>query len=282
MKVKEIKVSSYLSKSNLPGFDFVINPYIGCSHACLYCYASFMKRITNHSENWGSFIDIKLTDKELDLKKIQNKNIFMSSVTDCYLPLEKDYLITRNILEELERVSCNLTISTKSSLILRDLEILKRFKNLTICISINTVDERFKNDMDKASSIKERINTLKILHENNIHTVAFVSPIFPYITNIEDIVKATKYYVDEYWFENLKLRGEYKKDILNYIKNNYKELYSKYVDIYFNLNMTYWKDLRIDIKNICNKYNLKYKIFFEEEKEDDNKVLLKQESFNLF
>ena len=282
MKVKEIKVSNYLSKSNLPGFDFVINPYIGCSHACLYCYASFMKRITNHSENLGSFIDIKLTDKELDLKKIQNKNIFMSSVTDCYLPLEKDYLITRNILEELERVSCNLTISTKSSLILRDLDILKRFKNLTICISINTVDERFKNDMDKASSIKERINTLKVLHENNIHTVAFVSPIFPYITNIEDIVKATKYYVDEYWFENLKLRGEYKKDILNYIKNNYKELYSKYVDIYFNLNMTYWKDLRIDIKNICNKYNLKYKIFFEEEKEDDNKVLLKQESFNLF
>lgn len=282
MKVKEIKVSNYLSKSNLPGFDFVINPYIGCSHACLYCYASFMKRITNHSENWGSFIDIKLIDKELDLKKIQNKNIFMSSVTDCYLPLEKDYLITRNILEELERVSCNLTISTKSSLILRDLDILKRFKNLTICISINTVDERFKNDMDKASSIKERINTLKVLHENNIHTVAFVSPIFPYITNIEDIVKATKYYVDEYWFENLKLRGEYKKDILNYIKNNYKELYSKYVDIYFNLNMTYWKDLRIDIKNICNKYNLKYKIFFEEEKEDDNKVLLKQESFNLF
>jgi len=282
MKVKEIKVSNYLSKSNLPGFDFVINPYIGCSHACLYCYASFMKMITNHSEKWGSFIDIKLTDKELDLKKIQNKNIFMSSVTDCYLPLEKDYLITRNILEELERVSCNLTISTKSSLILRDLDILKRFKNLTICISINTVDERFKNDMDKASSIKERINTLKVLHENNIHTVAFVSPIFPYITNIEDIVKATKYYVDEYWFENLKLRGEYKKDILNYIKNNYKELYSKYVDIYFNLNMTYWKDLRIDIKNICNKYNLKYKIFFEEEKENDNKVLLKQESFNLF
>ena len=282
MKVKEIKVSNYLSKSNLPGFDFVINPYIGCSHACLYCYASFMKRITNHSENWGSFIDIKLTDKELDLKKIQNKNIFMSSVTDCYLTLEKDYLITRNILEELERVSCNLTISTKSSLILRDLDILKRFKNLTICISINTVDERFKNDMDKASSIKERINTLKVLHENNIHTVAFVSPIFPYITNIEDIVKATKYYVDEYWFENLKLRGEYKKDILNYIKNNYKKLYSKYVDIYFNLNMTYWKDLRIDIKNICNNYNLKYKIFFKEEKEDDNKVLLKQESFNLF
>ena len=279
MKVKEIKVSNYLSKSNLPGFDFVINPYIGCSHACLYCYASFMKRITNHSENWGSFIDIKLTDKELDLKKIQNKNIFMSSVTDCYLALEKDYLITRNILEELERVSCNLTISTKSSLILRDLDILKRFKNLTICISINTVNERFKNDMDKASSIKERINTLKVLHENNIHTVAFVSPIFPYITNIEDIVKATKYYVDEYWFENLKLRGEYKKDILNYIKNNYKELYPKYLDIYFNENMSYFKNLSLVIKDICSKYNIKYEIFWDKKEDGKN---LKQESFNLF
>ena len=282
MIIKEIKVKNYLTKSNLPGIDFTINPYIGCSHKCRYCYASFMKKITNHSENWGDFIDIKLTEEEIDLKKIQNKTIFLSSVTDPYLSFEKEYLITRSILEDIKNSNCKLIITTKSSLILRDLDILKQIKNLTVCISINTIDERFKNDMDKASSIKERINTLKVLHENNIHTVAFVSPIFPYITNIEDIVKATKYYVDEYWFENLKLRGEYKKDILNYIKNNYKKLYSKYVDIYFNLNMTYWKDLRIDIKNICNNYNLKYKIFFKEEKEDDNKVLLKQESFNLF
>ena len=279
MKVKEIKVSNYLSKSNLPGFDFVINPYIGCSHACLYCYASFMKRITNHSENWGSFIDIKLTDKELDLKKIQNKNIFMSSVIDCYLPLEKDYLITRNILEELERVSCNLTISTKSSLILRDLDILKRFKNLTICISINTVDEKFKNDVDKASSIKERINTLKILHENNISTVAFISPIFPYITDIKDIIESVKDYVDFCWFENLKLRANYKKDILNYIKHNYKELYPKYLDIYFNENMSYFKNLSLVIKDICSKYNIKYEIFWDKKEDGKN---LKQESFNFF
>ena len=110
MKVKEIKVSNYLTKSNLPGIDFVINPYIGCSHACKYCYASFMKKFSNHKENWGEFVDIKLT--------------------------------------------------TKSSLILRDIDILKEFKNLRVCISINTIDEKFKSDMDKASSIKERLNTL--------------------------------------------------------------------------------------------------------------------------
>ena len=278
MIIKEIKVKNYLTKSNLPGIDFTINPYIGCSHKCRYCYASFMKKITNHSENWGGFIDIKLTEEEIDLKKIQNKTIFLSSVTDPYLSFEKEYLITRSILEEIKNSNCKLIITTKSSLILRDLDILKQIKNLTVCISINTIDEKFKNDMDKASSIKERINTLKILHENNISTVAFISPIFPYITDIKDIIESVKDYVDFCWFENLKLRANYKKDILNYIKHNYKELYPKYLDIYFNENMSYFKNLSLVIKDICSKYNIKYEIFWDK-KEEKN---LKQESFNFF
>lgn len=279
MIIKEIKVKNYLTKSNLPGIDFTINPYIGCSHKCRYCYASFMKKITNHSENWGDFIDIKLTEEEIDLKKIQNKTIFLSSVTDPYLSFEKEYLITRSILEEIKNSNCKLIITTKSSLILRDLDILKQIKNLTVCISINTIDERFKNDMDKASSIKERINTLKILYENNISTVAFISPIFPYITDIKDIIESVKDYVDFCWFENLKLRANYKKDILNYIKDNYKELYPKYLDIYFNENMSYFKNLSLVIKDICSKYNIKYEIFWDKKEDGKN---LKQESFNFF
>jgi radical SAM domain protein len=279
MIVKEIKVKNYLTKSNLPGIDFTINPYIGCSHKCRYCYASFMKKITNHSENWGNFIDIKLTEEEIDLKKIQNKTIFLSSVTDPYLSFEKEYLITRSILEEIKNSNCKLIITTKSGLILRDLDILKQIKNLTVCISINTIDERFKNDMDKASSIKERIKTLKILHENNISTVAFISPIFPYITDIKDIIESVKDYVDFCWFENLKLRANYKKDILNYIKHNYKELYPKYLDIYFNENMSYFKNLSLVIKDICSKYNIKYEIFWDKKEDGKN---LKQESFDFF
>ena len=279
MIIKEIKVKNYLTKSNLPGIDFTINPYIGCSHKCRYCYASFMKKITNHSENWGNFIDIKLTEEEVDLKKIQNKTIFLSSVTDPYLSFEKEYLITRSILEEIKNSNCKLIITTKSSLILRDLDILKQIKNLTVCISINTIDEKFKNDMDKASSIKERIKTLKILHENNISTVAFISPIFPYITDIKDIIESVKDYVDFCWFENLKLRANYKKDILNYIKHNYKELYPKYLDIYFNENMSYFKNLSLVIKDICSKYNIKYEIFWDKKEDGKN---LKQESFNFF
>lgn len=114
-------------------------------------------------------------------------------------------------------------------MILRDIDLLKQIKNVTVSISINTLNEKFKNDMDKASSIKDRLNTLKELHKNNIYTVLFMSPIFPYITEWKKIIEISREYVDEYWFENLNLRGSYKNDILGYIQENYSELYPKYV-----------------------------------------------------
>ena len=250
MVINKVTVKDYLTKSNLPDSDYVINPYIGCTHGCKYCYASFMKRFTGHKENWGEFIDIKKCDKTIDLKKISKKNVFLSSVTDCYNDYEEKYGITRNILEQLVNSDCNLSISTKSKLILRDIDLLKKIKNLVVCISINTLDENFRNDMDKASTIKERMDTLKELHNNGIYTILFMSPIFPYITEWKEIIDYTKDYIDEYWFENLNLRGSYKKDILDYIKIRYKELYPKYIDIYLNRNDSYWKELAIEINNL--------------------------------
>ena len=266
MVVKEIDVNDYLTKSNLPASDYVINPYVGCSHGCRYCYASFMKRFTGHTEEWGEFIDIKRCDKKIDLDKISHKNVFLSSVTDCYNKYEEEYSITRNILEQLVNSDCNLSISTKSKLILRDLDILKKIKNLVVCMSINTLDEKFREDMDKASSIKERLDTLKTLHENGIYTVLFMSPIFPYITDWKEIIEVSKDYIDEYWFENLNLRGSYKTDILNYIKTNYKEYYNSYCDIYLKNNMNYWEELAKKINSYCDKNNIKYINYFYHDK----------------
>ena len=116
--------------------------------------------------------------------------------------------------------------------------------------------------MDKASTIKERMDTLKELHNNGIYTILFMSPIFPYITEWKEIIDYTKDYIDEYWFENLNLRGSYKKDILDYIKIRYKELYPKYIDIYLNRNDSYWKELAIEINNYCNQNNIKYTNYF--------------------
>ena len=243
---KHIKVNDYLTKSNLPASDYVINPYVGCPHGCKYCYASFMKRFTQHKEDWGTFIDIKKCSKKINLKKIEHKRVFLSSVTDCYNEFEQKYELTRNILEQLVNVECQLSISTKSKLILRDIDLLKKMKNLTVSMSINTLDESFKNDMDNASSIYDRLNTLKELHKNGIKTVLFMSPIFPYITDFKEIIDVSKDYINEYWFENLNLRGSYKQTIFKYIENKYPNLLDKYDDIYNKKNKNYWINLSKD------------------------------------
>ena len=259
MKINEINVNDYLTKSNLPSSDYVINPYVGCSHGCKYCYASFMKRFTGHKEKWGEFVDVKKCNRKINLKKISGKNVFLSSVTDCYNEFEEKYLVTRNILEQLVYSDCNLSISTKSKLILRDIDLLKQIKNVTVSMSVNTLNEKFKNDMDNASSIKERLETLKELHKNGIYTVLFMSPIFPYITEWKEIIEES---VDEYWFENLNLRGNYKKDILDYIKENYNGLYLKYVDIYEKNNNDYWRELADKINDYCEENDIKYINYF--------------------
>ncbi len=80
---KEITVKDLVTKSNLPASDYVINPYVGCPHACKYCYACFMKRFTNHSEKWGRFIDIKLCDKPISRKKLQGKSVLTYNILQC-------------------------------------------------------------------------------------------------------------------------------------------------------------------------------------------------------
>lgn len=259
---KEIHVNDYLTKSNLPASDYVINPYVGCPHGCKYCYASFMKRFTGHKEDWGTFIDIKKCDKKINIKKLENKNVFLSSVTDCYNKFEEKYELTRKILKQLVNANCYLSISTKSKLILRDLDLLKQIKNITVSMSINTLNEDFRKDMDNASSIQERLNTLKELHKNGIHTVLFMSPIFPYITNFKEIIEVSKEYIDEYWFENLNLRGDYKTRILFYIQDKYPEFINEYNDIYIKGNKQYWKDLSKQIKEYCEDNKVKYINYF--------------------
>lgn len=266
IKEHVIQTKDYLTKSNLPASDYVINPYVGCPHACRYCYACFMKRFTGHSEEWGTFIDIKQCSKPIRLSKLEGKNVFLSSVTDCYNPYEEKYKVTRGILEQLTDADCSLGISTKSKLILRDIDLLKKMKDLKVSMSVNTLDETFKNDMDHASSISDRLDTLKELHNQGIYTILFMSPMFPYITDFKAIIEKTRDYIDEYWFENLNLRGSYKGTILKYVKEHYQELSNVYDEIYQKGDMSYWKELSTEIDEFCNLNHIKYINYFYHEK----------------
>ncbi|WP_420341587.1 radical SAM protein [[Clostridium] symbiosum] len=91
MIIKEIETKSIFTKSNLPVSDYSVNPYVGCSHACKYCYASFMKRFTNHPEPWGEFLDVKYWQDIKNPGKYCGKELFFGSVTDPYNPQEIEH-----------------------------------------------------------------------------------------------------------------------------------------------------------------------------------------------
>lgn len=262
---KKIKTGDYLTKSNLPASDYVINPYVGCPHACKYCYAGFMKRFTGHQEEWGEFLDIKECEKPISLRRIKGKSVFISSVTDCYNLYEKKYKITRKILEQLVDADCSITISTKSNLILRDIDLLKKLKNLKVALSINTLDENFRSDMDAASTIEERLSALQVLHDAGIYTVVFISPIFPYLTDCREIINQSKNIASEYWLENLNLRGAYKQRILAYIDSHYPELMDKYEQIFIRKDFTYWRELSWELEQYCTEMNVNYVNYFYHE-----------------
>ena len=258
MKIKRIIVKSVLTKSNLPVADFSANPYVGCEHACKYCYASFMKRFTNHNEDWGYFVDVKEWPEIKNPEKYSGKEIFIGSVTDPYQPLEEKYSRTRKLLEELQGVNVKISIATKSDLILRDLDLIKNFPEARVSFSINTLDEDFRSQMDEAVSIERRLNTMKIFHDNKIRTTCFISPIFPGITDVKAIIERSKDDCNLIWLENLNLRGDYKERILKYIHENHSELDDIYRAIYRRKDLSYWIDLSEEIKEFAKTLGLKY------------------------
>jgi DNA repair photolyase len=181
MLVTEIHAKSILSKSKVS--EYTINPYIGCEHNCVYCYARFMKRFFRHKEAWGEFVDVKVNAAELLEKEISKKKIgrvWMSGICDPYQPVEKKYKLTRKCLEILVKNNWPVTIQTKSTLVLRDMDILKKSKKVEVGFTITTADEKIGEMFEpKASPIKERIDTLEKLHLAGIRTFVMIAPILP-------------------------------------------------------------------------------------------------------
>lgn len=258
MVIKEIETKSVLTKSNLPVSDYSVNPYVGCTHACKYCYASFMKRFTNHAEPWGEFLDVKHWPKITNVEKYRGKELFFGSVTDPYNPQEESYRRTRTLLEQLKGCDLKLSIQTKSDLVLRDLDLIKTFPNARVGFSINTLDESFKDDMDKAVSIERRLAAMKKLHDEGIRTNCFISPIFPGITDVPAIIDRVKDQCNLVWLENLNLRGNFKATIMDYIREKHPDLVPLYRDIYENGSRAYWEKLDADIRSYARRSGLEY------------------------
>ncbi len=241
-----------LSKSKLPGLDYTFNPYFGCLHGCLYCYVPDVLKI--NKMEWGRFVFIKKNILEILRKEVLKKKIGIvgiSTSTDPYQPIEKDLEITRKALIILINTGFPISIQTKSSLVLRDIDILIN-KNIDIGLTITSINSYFQKIFEpNAPSPDERIATLEELSSKGIKTWIFYGPIIPNYNDseeeIEEIVKIA-----------LKTKSKIIYDKLNLKPNVIKRLNSKNINYHGDYNKIFSK-----IKSICKKYNVKCEYAFE-------------------
>ena len=266
--MKEIISKTIITKSKLPNVEWVLNPYVGCTTGCSYCYARFMGRFTGHGQDkWGTYVDWKSNAVELlkkEAPKIKKKGgiVLLGSVTDSYQPLEKKLKLTREILKVLLENQIPISILTKSDLILRDIDLLEKFDYCEVGISLGTYSNEYKIFESRASSHIERINVLKMMYKKgNIKTYAFVGPIHPFISKMEDIFHEFYNYVDFAMGEIINLKCGNTEDVVASLQKNSSISVSEYFQIaksddFFNQNLNLFDSL-------CLKYNIPNKGFFK-------------------
>ncbi len=272
LTVRQINCKTILNKSGLA--DFSLNCYVGCSHRCLYCYARYMRKFKNRPEPWGYFLDVKINAPEALSKQIKRvkppKEVYMSSVCDGWQPLEAKFKLSRACVKILLEAGYEVSILTKSSLILRDLDILEAYKTPSLGMTITTLDKSLQKVLEPyASEPDERINTLKKARERGIATWAFLGPLLPEFTdsraNLETIFTAlNRLNLDRIYIDKLNPRWgvlySIKRGLAKYDSNKLKLL------LYKCTNPTryseYSRQLKQNTSDIAAKFNLTDKLTF--------------------
>ncbi len=200
IRVYRKRVSRILGKSWIA--DYCINPYIGCSHGCLYCYARYYtRRFYKGRENWGEYVVIKENAPEVlekEVKKNVPGTVYLSSLTDPYQPIERSEKLSRRILEILGINGWPAVIQTKSDLVLRDLPRISKW-NFTLGLTIISLEEGTSRTFEpKAPPPSRRIEVLKRAKELGIKTYAFLGPILPgtEFNEVKELIESVREFSD--------------------------------------------------------------------------------------
>ncbi|AIF69729.1 hypothetical protein PAP_06670 [Palaeococcus pacificus DY20341] len=248
INIIKTKAKSIYTKSKIPGVDYVINQYAGCQFACKYCYAKFICRWKPYGE-WGTWVETKVNAPELARRRVEG-SVVMSSISDAYQPIERELKLTRKVLQYMDKRN-ELSILTKSPLVLRDIDLLKLFEKVEVGLTINSFEGKEKALIEPLTpSQKLRVDVLKELHEENMTTYAFISPIIPHLTDVEAIVRETKDFVDYYFFEVLNLRaagGEFQRLLKEHFPESYETMVGE---------EKFWSFIK-ELKDSIKRFNIK-------------------------
>lgn len=188
---KEVKISRILNPTSIDLGEYVINPYMGCEYACLYCYVRSNRVISKRPGEWGTYVDIRinaphLLEKEILLKK--PKCVLLGSTTDCFQPIEKQYNVTKNILEVLTRYGVYYSILTRSPYITEYMGLLKKGFCRKVYFTINNISPEFKAKLEpKSPAYEARFDAINKLLDENIDVIPYFSPILPWVSDLKGI-----------------------------------------------------------------------------------------------
>jgi len=246
--VDQVEAKSILQKSGIPSVSHVINPYVGCVHGCVYCYARFMKRFTNHSEPWGAFLDAKINGPQLLRRQLERRRtplegtVLLSSVTDPYLPAERKYRLTRRILEVLLDFQVSVAILTKSDLVLRDLDLLIQFDDCRVGLSVSTPDDEISRLFERTvAPPSRRIRALRRLRENGVPNWVFASPYLPEFSAIDPLLASLDGAVEEFAIEALNTRQACWSGVAQVVARHFPGVYPGYKQLV--CDPSYWDAL---------------------------------------
>lgn len=181
-QVQETEARQALTHCTLPEILWSLNPYTGCAHDCVYCYVPTVA----HLERWryGSYVVVKRNLPTLlakELKRREERPVFLSSATDPYQPVEGTYQVTRRCLEVLVRHGGAVRVLTRSPLVLRDLDLLGRIDELAIGMTIPTLDDDMRRVIEPtAPPIKGRLDAIRTLAEAGFEPFVNVMPAYPF------------------------------------------------------------------------------------------------------
>lgn len=180
-QVREVDVKTALTKCAMPGEIWSINPYMGCSHDCAYCYVPDVAHVERRK--WGSYVVVKRnlpTVLARELQRRERKEVFLSSATDPYQPVESQHRITRRTVELLLKHDWPMHVLSRNPLMKRDTDLFVQFTEFECGMSIPTLDEEARRIVEPgAPPIEGRLRTLRALADAGLTTFANIMPAFP-------------------------------------------------------------------------------------------------------
>jgi DNA repair photolyase len=217
-----------------------------------------MKRFTGHTEKWGEFVDVKINAPEILEKELtrhpKKGKVLLGSVTDAYQPIEKKYQLTKKLLEVLLRYNWRISILTKSDLVLRDIDLLRQFKECEVGLTITTLDEKARKVFEPRSSpSQQRVRVLETFHRTGIRTYCFIGPILPGITDLRLTLAAIQGKVDFIMAETLNMRCGNREDLQEALRRNFPQLLPLYRS---GLSKKYWDKVEEELRRLSREFKI--------------------------